>query len=50
MNLQDAKKIVGPMRRHEIKKMVQALQLHPWLNSQEDRTRLAAGVTILKHK
>lgn len=50
MNLQDAKKIVGPMSRHHIKNMVRALQLHPWNNSQEERARLAAGVTILKHK
>lgn len=50
MNLDEAKVIVGNQRRSEVKKMVRALQMHPWLNRAEDKLRLEAGQLILRHK
>ena len=48
MTLNEAKKIVGPRRpRWEIKAMVKALSLHPWLNTPKEDKRLEAGKIVL---
>ena len=50
MTLEEANKIVGNQPRWALKAMVSALSLHPWLNSEEDKKRLAAAKFILRKK
>lgn len=50
MTLEEAKILVGNQRRSEVKKMVRALQMHPWLNRADDKLRLEAGQLILRHR
>jgi len=47
VNLQDAKAIVGNQPTYALRNMVKALQMLPWLNTEEDKQRLAAAKVVL---
>lgn len=49
MTLEEAIKIVNPGDPY-LKNMVKALEIHPWLNSDEDTLRLKAAKLVLKNK
>ena len=40
--------LVGNQSKDNLKKMVKALKMHSWLNTQDDNNRLAAAQRILK--
>ncbi len=48
MSITEAKKIVGNQPKWALKNMVKALSMHPWLNDENDKQRLAAAKLILK--
>ena len=48
MNLIEAKKIVGNQPTWALKNMVKALNMLPWLNTDEDKQRLQAAKVVLK--
>jgi hypothetical protein len=49
MTLEEAIKIVSPGDPY-LKNMVKALQMCPWLNTEEDSKRLQAAKLILRNK
>lgn len=49
MNLQQARAIIGPVRRQDVKRLAASLASLPAKNS-TDQTRLAAARLILRHK
>ena len=48
MTYEQAKKIVGKQPKWAIKNMLKALQMLPWLNTDEDNERLLACKIYLK--
>jgi exoribonuclease R len=48
MTTEEAWSIVGNQAKWEIKNMVKALSMLPWLNTPEDNRRLEAGKVCLK--
>ena len=50
MTIEEAKKIVGNRPKWELKNMVKALSLMPWMNTPEDEKRLEAGKLLLKRE
>lgn len=50
MNIVEAKKIVGNQSTHGLTMMVKALQMLPWLNTEEDELRLKAAKIVLKDR
>jgi hypothetical protein len=44
----EARAIVGNQPRTALRNMVKALNMHPWLNTAEDKLRLEAAKLILK--
>jgi hypothetical protein len=49
MTLQEAIKLVSPGDPF-LSNMVKALQMHPWLNTEQDTKRLEAAKLILRNK
>jgi hypothetical protein len=50
MNLIEAKQIVGNQPTWALKNMVKALNMLPWLNTEEDELRLQAAKIVLKER
>jgi len=50
MTLDEAKKIVGNQPTWALKNMVKALNMLPWLNTEEDELRLQAAKIVLKER
>jgi len=50
MTTEEAWAIIGNESRGVVKNMVRALSLHPWLNTEEDKQRLAAAKICLRTK
>ena len=48
MSIKEAKKIVGNQPKWVLRNMVKALNMHPWLNDDNDKQRLEAAKLILK--
>ena len=48
MTFEQAKKIIGNQPKWAIKNMVKALNIHPWLNTAEEKKRLQAAKIVLK--
>ena len=48
MTFEEAKKIVGNQPKWAIKNMVKALNMCPWLNTEEEKQRLQAAKIVLK--
>jgi hypothetical protein len=47
MTRKEAKKITGNQPRWALQNMAYALSLHPWLNTEEETTRLEAAKFLL---
>ena len=50
MDIIEAKKIVGNQPSWALKNMVKALNMLPWLNTDEDKQRLEAAKVVLKSR
>ena len=50
MTIDEAKKIVGNQPSWTLKNMVKALNMLPWLNTDEDKQRLEAAKVVLKSR
>ena len=50
MTRQEAKKITGNQPHWALRNMAYALSLHPWLNTEEEATRLEAAKFLLSEK
>ena len=50
MNLQEAQAIVGNQPTWALRNMVRALDMLPWLNTDEDRERQAAARVVIKER
>jgi hypothetical protein len=50
MTLSEAEKIVGRQPTWAIANMVKALQMHPWLNTEEEEARLYAARLVLRNR
>ena len=48
MTQAEAKKIIGNQPRWAVNNMVKALSMHSWMNTPEEKRRLAAGKIILR--
>jgi hypothetical protein len=50
MTLAEAEKIVGRQPTWSLANMVKALQMHPWLNTEEEEKRLYAARLVLRNR
>lgn len=50
MTLEEARRIVGNQPTWALKNMVKALNMLTWLNTEEDKERLAAAKLILRER
>ena len=50
MTKEEAWKIIGNQPEYAIRNMIKALNMLPWLNSDEDKLRLVAAKICLKNK
>ena len=50
MTLAEAEKIVGRQPTWAIANRVKALQMHPWLNTEEEEARLYAARMVLRNR
>lgn len=50
MTLAEAEKLVGRQPTWAIANMVKALQMHPWLNTEEEEARLYAARLVLRNR
>ena len=46
--LYKARKILGNQPRYALRNMIKALKIHPWLNDENDKKRLAAAELALE--
>ena len=50
MTIEEARRIVGNQPTFALRNMVTALQMLPWMNTDEDRERLEAARMVLRDR